>query len=44
MTVHKLNLSSVETHAKSDMTLSKCHSSAMQISPGQSEIQQIFFL
>lgn len=43
MTVHKLSFSSVETQTRIDMTLSKCHLSAMQISSGWSQILQIFF-
>lgn len=44
MTIHKLSLSNVETHTKSDITNSECHLSAMQIYPGPSETQQIFFI
>lgn len=44
MTVHKLSLCNFESHMKSDITLSKCHLSAMLIYPGTSEILQIFFI
>lgn len=44
MTVHKLSLCEVESHMKSDITLSKCHLSAMLTYPGPSEILQIVFI
>lgn len=44
MTIHKLSLRNVETHIKSDITLSERHLSTMQIYPGPSETQQIFFI